>query len=111
VYVPDDQKNSLVEQAKRRVQKLLSPLDEENPLVEHEIVRDQTTNAPVDLAIFIDYRRRRLQEKRRCIRLTRAAGNVQRPHPFAGSCVGNVRIHSTLLHLESALVGSPPHME
>ena len=60
---PDDQKNSLLDQSTPRVQERFSRLDEENLLIEHEIVRDGTTNAPVDLAIFIDDRRLRLQEK------------------------------------------------
>jgi len=52
----DDQKNSLLERARRRVEELFSALDEGNLLIEDEIVRDETTNAPIDLAIVIDYR-------------------------------------------------------
>ncbi|MFI5365595.1 MAG: hypothetical protein ACHQ4J_08230 [Candidatus Binatia bacterium] len=52
----DDQKNSLLERAKRRVDEPFSALDEGNLCIEDEIVRDETTSAPVDLAIFVDER-------------------------------------------------------
>jgi hypothetical protein len=63
VHLLDDQKNSLLDQSTPRIQERFPRLDQENLLIEQEIVRDETTNAPVDLAIFIDGRRLRLQEK------------------------------------------------
>ncbi|MGD0948803.1 MAG: hypothetical protein ABSA52_15430 [Candidatus Binatia bacterium] len=63
MHLLDDQKNSLLDQSTPRIQERFPRLDQENLLIEQEIVRDETTNAPVDLAIFIDGRRLRLQEK------------------------------------------------
>jgi len=52
----DDQKNSLLEPARRRVEEPFSALDEENLCIEDEIVRDETTRAPIDLTILVDDR-------------------------------------------------------
>lgn len=47
----DDQKNSLLDQSTPRVQERFPRPDKENLLIEQEIVRDETTNASVDLAM------------------------------------------------------------
>jgi hypothetical protein len=52
----DDQKNSLLEPARPRVEELFSALDKGHLCIEDEIVRDKTTSAPIDLAMFVDYR-------------------------------------------------------
>src|SRR5271169_2583132 len=50
----DDQTNSLLDRSKRRVDERFSLVDEGNLCVEDKIVRDETTNALVDPAIFMD---------------------------------------------------------
>lgn len=67
VTLLDDRENLLLDPASRRVEESDRRLDEENLLIERAAARVETTRAWVDLESFVNDRRRRCNEKGRCL--------------------------------------------